>query len=170
MSVPFCSIGCVSQRELYPSHPARIWLCFAKSSQPTGTTPKLALLGKNAHGRQRKPRVRHEKQRQFSNPEVGRTPGPRGTPSFRLREYPAMPRAGRAAHNRGVVFRASQSASHPARNWFCSAKSAPTIWHHPQNWLYSAKPPIPTPKLALFRKTASAIPAAPIKSPGKVIE
>ena len=43
MSVPFCSIGCVSQRELYPSHPARNWLCFAKSSPTIGRDPKIGF-------------------------------------------------------------------------------------------------------------------------------
>ena len=44
--------------------------------------------------------VKQEKPHTYSSPEVGRTPGRRGTPSCRLHEYPAMPRAGRAARNR----------------------------------------------------------------------
>ena len=45
----------------------------------------------------------HEKGSVFKIRQVGQTPGLRGTPSFRLREYPAMPRADWAVHNREVT-------------------------------------------------------------------
>ena len=48
------------------------------------------------HGSLRCPPVKHEKEALFSeasSSEVGRTPGPRDTPSCRLREKPAMTRA-----------------------------------------------------------------------------
>ena len=64
--------------------------------------------------------VKQENPQTNSSPEVGRTPGRRGTPSCRLHEYTAMPRAGRTARNRGVT----QEAIHPP-----SAIVASTTWH-----------------------------------------
>ena len=63
-----------------------------------------------------------KKNRLSSSPEVGRTPGPRGTPSFRLLEFPAMPRVGWAVHNREVLPGATQFPRVRNWNWLRFAK------------------------------------------------
>ena len=110
-----------------------------------------------AHEPQRRPRVSHEKHHQFSSPEVGRTPGPRGTPSFRLREYPAMPRAGWAAHNRGVILGATQRISQ-------SALFRKTPHAEPATPRQIHKQTHQASQLALFRKTAQGRSARTPKS------
>ena len=272
MSVPFCSIGCVSQRELYPSHPARNWLCFAKSSPTIGRDPKIGFA------RQKRAWAASQAARESRKAapilESGGGADPRSArnalvPPPRIPGHatsrPGSPQSGscfRSKPNaclspRKLVLFCKTSTNDLARsqNWLCSAKShytsqptqigsvlqnqhqrsgaiskfallgksqcasQPTqtgsvlqMQHQrsgttpkirfarqkshytthqhrsqlrqigsvsqnqpqrsgaTQNWLCSAKPPIPTPKLVLFRKNCIRNPGTPIKSARKVVE